>query len=709
VNGRPVKTAAKETFRRGVPLAMRITLCVLLIVGGILAAQIYMISQRVRAAVFAESRASSLLQLGTLKDLLDSFLQDNGNLIRFNAERLAWEKPREGSAITLRGEVLSSRNGGMSAFVEAFAADGSGRIFAANTRALVGRSITDLEAWKAYKTGTPPYFISTRPSNSLSSRTPAVAIAAPISDSTQGFQGLFVGSLDINSIRSIFLNGRTAGKTGYFWLMDRNASPIAGPEGETPPAETLLSRFVDGRTGAPGEAIYGPAGNEHFAAWVALETLPWLACMTVPLEDLTALSRDVDWNMFLFGAASLIAIIVFLFILIRLFVTGRLRRLAKAVQKAAGGDLSSRVRMSGRDAIGLVAHHFNGLEENLRSLVGTLGSRMGDLKRMGVDLSSNMEETAAAINQINANLESTQGQIAQQTSAVDRTSETADRVSLTVEGLGAMIEGQAQAVTESSAAIEQMVSNIRSVSSNAETAHSLTSELLGVSAEGKKKLATVIGAIEQIARQSADLLQAARLISGIAANTNLLAMNASIEAAHAGEWGRGFAVVANEIRHLAEQASAQSKEIAKKLASIKNGIDGAAKTSHQTGEAFGIVFDKVEKAGAIVEQIQRSMAEQNEGSRQVLEGLRNINDVTFQVKDGSVQLKEGSGQILSAVARLTEANSAVRGNVKEIATGTSEINKAVSSVLNLAVSNKELIEELAAAAARFSTEKSGKK
>jgi methyl-accepting chemotaxis protein len=407
------------------------------------------------------------------------------------------------------------------------------------------------------------------------------------------------------------------------------------------------------------------------------------------------------------AAACLVAALssgslVFLF---RLTVRRRILRLARVLADAASGDLTVKYAGSGRDEIGGMASSVSVLLDGLGGLIGALKDRMGSLGKTGSDLSANMEETAAAIHQINASIESTERQIEQQSKAVSATEETAGRVSLTVEGLGAMIEGQVQAVSESSAAIEEMVSSIRSVSENAETARSFTMELLEVSGDGKSRLETVIAAVEQIAKQSTDLMAAAKVISGIASNTNLLAMNASIEAAHAGEWGKGFAVVAQEIRYLAELSAKQSSEIAKKLGSVKSGIDAVAATSRKMGEAFAAVFEKVEKVGGIVAQIQGAMAEQNEGSRQVLTGLKNIDEVTFQVRDGAVQMKEGSGQIQSAISRLTEVNTAVRKNIAEIASGTGEINAAVANVLDLAVSNRDLIQQADKDVSRFSVEK----
>ncbi len=407
------------------------------------------------------------------------------------------------------------------------------------------------------------------------------------------------------------------------------------------------------------------------------------------------------------AAAALVSAAVSSFLLILLFrlrVRRRISRLTQFLAGAASGDLTARPSGFGRDEIGSVADGVSSLLEGFKTLVEGLKARMGRLDGTGTDLSANMEQTAAAIHEINASIESTERQIDEQTKAVQATSETTERVALTVEGLGAMIEGQAQAVSESSAAIEEMVANISAVSGNAEKAKTFTAELLVVSADGKTRLQTVIEAVARIAQQSADLMVAAKVISGIASNTNLLAMNASIEAAHAGEWGRGFSVVAQEIRRLAELAAQQSAEISRKLLGVKAAIDAVAGESKKTGLAFAAVFDRVEKVGNIVAEIQSAMAEQNKGSNQVLTGLRNIDEVTLQVRDGSIQMKEGSGQILSAVSRLSEINTAVHKNIAEIASGTGEINAAVANVLDLAVSNNELIKKADTEFSRFKVE-----
>ncbi len=436
----------------------------------------------------------------------------------------------------------------------------------------------------------------------------------------------------------------------------------------------------------------------------ALAYLSRMEAVTTGVQSLP-LTRAVTPLLILGAAACLIVFSALSLFLMRRFVDAPVTRIAQAAESAGsgGGAQAPDLPADGEylDGLGHAARGLEGLIASVRALADAMAGKVESLRRAGDELSMNIEETAAAINQINVSIESTRPQMEEQSRVVERTSQTAERVSLTVEGLGAMIEGQSQAVSESAKAIEEMVASIRTVSANAETARSVTDELAGVSADGRAKLSSVIKAIDGIARQSTDLMSAAKIISGVAANTNLLAMNASIEAAHAGEWGKGFAVVADEIRQLAEKATRQSHEISKTLGGVKAGIDSAAKTSKETGTAFGVVFDKVETVGEIIQEIEKSMAEQNERTRQVMEGLGNINDVTVQVREGSIQMKEGSGQILSTVAKLTKVNAVVRDIMSQIAAGTAEINKAVSSVLSLVQTNAHLIDEAGAMASRL--------
>jgi len=204
------------------------------------------------------------------------------------------------------------------------------------------------------------------------------------------------------------------------------------------------------------------------------------------------------------------------------------------------------------------------------------------------------------------------------------------------------VEEQVSSVTASSAATEQMIANIQSVtdtlSKNAESVR----ELQGASVAGHTSLNGVASDIQGIARESESLLEINAVMQSIASQTNLLSMNAAIEAAHAGESGRGFAVVADEIRKLAESSSQQSKTIGGVLKSIKGSIDKITMSTGIVMDKFRAIEDVVKTVAVQEDNIRNAMEEQGQGSKQILQAVSSVNDVTHKVKDAARRMVETS-------------------------------------------------------------------
>jgi len=210
--------------------------------------------------------------------------------------------------------------------------------------------------------------------------------------------------------------------------------------------------------------------------------------------------------------------------------------------------------------------------------------------------------------------------------------------------LNGQLETQSAAITESSAAIEEMVANIRSVSNTLSRNAANVKDLQEASEVGHSGLSEVAADIREIARESESLLEINAVMQNIASQTNLLSMNAAIEAAHAGESGRGFAVVADEIRKLAESSSAQSKTIGAALKKIKGSIDKITRSTDNVLNRFKAIDDGVKTVAEQESVILGAMEEQGKGGKQVLEAIGQVNDITNQVKDSSRQmLEEGNG------------------------------------------------------------------
>ena len=207
-----------------------------------------------------------------------------------------------------------------------------------------------------------------------------------------------------------------------------------------------------------------------------------------------------------------------------------------------------------------------------------------------------------------------------------------------MEQLNGNVSEQAAAVTESAAAIEEMVANIQSVTNALIKNADQVQELQSASEVGNKGINEVVTDIRGIASESESLLEINSVMANIASQTNLLSMNAAIEAAHAGESGRGFAVVADEIRKLAESSSKQSKTIGTVLKTIKSSIDKITRLAENVLTRFDTIDGGIKAVAEQERSVLNAMEEQKQGSEQVLQAIGQVSDITQRVKNDAEQM-----------------------------------------------------------------------
>ncbi len=381
-----------------------------------------------------------------------------------------------------------------------------------------------------------------------------------------------------------------------------------------------------------------------------------------------------------------------------------IQHLRDVMQYLGEGDLTHTTDIASKDEVGDLARYFNETVSNLKNLVMMIKQQAGSLSEIGVDLSSNMTETAAAVNQITANLQGIKTRVINQSASVTETNATMEQITVNIDKLNMHVEKQTDSVTQSSSAIEEMLANIQSVTQTLMKNAENVSELTQSSETGHEGLQDVASDIQEIARESEGLLEINSVMENIASQTNLLSMNAAIEAAHAGEAGKGFAVVADEIRKLAENSSEQSKTISTVLKKIKASID---KISQSTDNVLKKFEDIDKKIGVVAEQeenIRNAMEEQGQGSKQILEAIGFLNEVTQQVKGGSVEMLEGSTEVISESKNLELITQEISGGMNEMAAGADQIIIAVNHVNEISVKNRENIEVLVEGIARFKVE-----
>lgn len=382
-------------------------------------------------------------------------------------------------------------------------------------------------------------------------------------------------------------------------------------------------------------------------------------------------------------------------------LAGRMRRIVTVTESAAEGDFTDSVDMRSKDELGKVGDAMNALAESLSGIISSVQATGHRVAESSTDLSTNADETAAAVNQIKANVDGIRRLAENQASSAEQLADSLDRITEGINTLTERIEQQSASVTESSASIEQMVANIQSVTQNVERSKSYLAELVQSAIDGHDVLSAANQEVQEMTQQSETMLEANRVISTIAAQTNLLAMNAAIEAAHAGEYGHGFAVVADEIRTLAENASNQSKQVDGQLKALKASIDRVSVSSQRSLDSFTDVRDKISDVNELEAEVENSMQEQSAGSSQVLEALSQISSITEEVKKGAEEMRASSTSVQAQTKSLVQTSEEVRQSVSEIVNGTSEIGTAVTHVSEISNVNRQLATELDESLSRF--------
>ena len=365
------------------------------------------------------------------------------------------------------------------------------------------------------------------------------------------------------------------------------------------------------------------------------------------------------------------------------------------------GDLTKAVSLNSSDEIGDLAKYFNNTLDKIKRLVLSIKNESVTLSGVGTALAGNMNETAAAVNQITSNIQSIKGRVINQSASVSQTHATMEQVVSNISKLDSLVHEQSQNVAQASSAIEQMVANTHSVTNTVISNANNVKSLMDASEIGRSSLQEVSEDIQEISRESEGLLEINSVMKNIAGQTNLLSMNAAIEAAHAGEAGKGFAVVAAEIRKLAESSSVQSKTISEILKKIKNSIEKISGSTENVLTKFGAIDDSVKVVAEQEENILHAMEEQGIGSKQILEGVGKVNEITRQVSDRSGEMMHNAHEVIRESENLEKATQEIECGMNEMATGASQINIAVNHVNEISGKNREGINVLIGEVSRF--------
>jgi methyl-accepting chemotaxis protein len=367
------------------------------------------------------------------------------------------------------------------------------------------------------------------------------------------------------------------------------------------------------------------------------------------------------------------------------------------------GDLSRKINSTSRDETGLLSSHFDAFIEKLRAMVEALKMTGRSSRDLGVELASNATEVAATSEQIAGTMRSMNDRTGYLYSEIEKTDASVLSINDQIEKVAASISEQSSAVRESSASVQQMLANLGNIEKATESKRSLIADLSSLAKKGEEGMENNVRSIDDISKSTHVIFDMIAVINEIAGQTNLLAMNASIEAAHAGDAGRGFSVVADEIRKLAEKTALNAKDISGSLKGIIAKIGDSAAITSSANEIIRRLLSGINDVADSMTETLNGLREITVGSEQIIESVTLLNKLTEAVNASSTEMKTRTGEVEASIKSIYAISTENRNGIAEITNGIDEISKSIQRLADLSHSNSKMIDAMEGELARFRT------